>query len=69
MKLRVKREEHLRDGFLSLCDSDILLINLHDPLMSCVLRLFRLAFGGDYERYKAVTVQRLCTAALKHCVD
>jgi hypothetical protein len=53
----------------SFCGTDISLINLRKTLLSCVLRLYRLALEDDLKRYKVVTVQRLCLAGLLHCVD
>jgi hypothetical protein len=55
-------EDNLRFSF---CDTDVLLINLHKALLSCVLRLYRLALEDDEKKYKVV----LCTAGLLHCVD
>jgi hypothetical protein len=61
------RERNVCGMVFCLCDSDILLIILRNPLMSCVLRLFRLGLEDDWERYKAVTVQRLWAAGLTLC--
>jgi hypothetical protein len=53
----------------SFCDTDISLINLRKALLSCVLRLCRLALEDDLKKYKLVAVQILCMAGPLHCVD
>jgi hypothetical protein len=50
----------LRGGFVFLCDSSILLINLRDPFLSCVLRLLKRALEDVGDGH--------CTETLSVCI-